>query len=55
LFKAYFKKLGVPNQMRKTYYHVLAHHVRKDDIDPEVVEKLDAIVEVAKQAKPAAE
>jgi hypothetical protein len=34
---------------------VLARFVRKEDIDPEVVEKLDVIVEVAKQAKPAVE
>jgi len=55
LFKAYFDKLGIPNQMRKTNYHVLARYVRKEDIDPEVIEKLDAIVEVAKRAKPAEE
>jgi hypothetical protein len=55
LFKAYFEKLGVPNQMRKTNYHVLARFVRRGDLDPEVVEKLDAIVGVAKRAKPVAE
>jgi hypothetical protein len=55
LFKAYFEKLGVPNQMRKTNYHVLARFVRRGDPDPEVVEKLDAIVGVAKRAKPVAE
>jgi hypothetical protein len=53
LFDNYFERLGVPNQMRKTNYHVLARFVRKEDIDPEVVEKLDAIVEVARRAKPA--
>lgn len=55
VFKAYFEKLGLPNQMRKTNYHVLARYVRKEDIDPEVVEKLDAIAEVAKRAKAAEE
>jgi len=55
LFENYFQKLGLPNQMRKSNYHVLARYVRKEDIDPEVVEKLDAIVEVAKRAKPAEE
>jgi hypothetical protein len=55
LFANYFKKLGLPNQMRKANYHVLAQFVPKDKIDPEIVEKLDAIVEVAKQAKPAEE
>jgi energy-coupling factor transporter ATP-binding protein EcfA2 len=55
LFDTYFEKLGMPNQMRKTNYHVLARFVRKEDMDPEVVEKLDAIVKVAMLAKPAAE
>jgi hypothetical protein len=52
LFENYFEKLGMPNQMRKTNYHVLAQYVRKEDIDPEVTEKLDAIVAVAKRATP---
>jgi len=55
LFENYFEKLGMPNQMRKTNYHVLARFVRREDLDPEVVEKLDAIVKVAMLAKPAAE
>jgi ABC-type taurine transport system ATPase subunit len=55
LFENYFEKLGLPNQMRKTNYHVLAQFVPADKIDPEVVEKLNAIVDVAKQAKPAEE
>jgi hypothetical protein len=38
--------------MRKTNYHVLTKYLKKEDIDPEVSEKLDAIVEVAQQAKP---
>jgi ABC-type lipoprotein export system ATPase subunit len=52
LFSEYFKKLGLSNQMRKTNYHVLAGLVPAHMIDPEVKEKLDAIVEVAKAAKP---
>jgi ABC-type uncharacterized transport system ATPase subunit len=52
LFEIYFEKLGLPNLMRKTNYHVLAEFVPKDKIDPEVTEKLDAIVEVAKHARP---
>jgi ABC-type taurine transport system ATPase subunit len=55
LFVRYFKKLDLPNLMNKSDYHVLAHLVPKDKIDPEIIEKLDAIVEVAKQAKPAEE
>ncbi|MCI0693948.1 AAA family ATPase [candidate division KSB1 bacterium] len=52
LFKKYFEKLGLPNLMRKTDYHVLARLVPKGKIDPEVIEKLDVIVAVAKKAKP---
>jgi len=52
LFEVYYQKLGLPNLMRKTNYHVLANFVPPELIDAEVIEKLDAIVEVAKQAKP---
>jgi hypothetical protein len=51
LFERFFQKLGLPNLLRKTDYHVLAHLVPKDKIDPEVITKLDGIVEVAKKAK----
>ncbi|MEA3312743.1 MAG: AAA family ATPase [candidate division WOR-3 bacterium] len=51
LFEEYFKKLNQPNQLRKTNYHILARLVPKEKIDPEIVEKLDAIVEVATQVK----
>jgi len=52
LFRKYFEKLALPNLMRKTDYHVLARLVPKEKIDPEIIEKLDAIVAVAKKAKP---
>ncbi len=52
LFENYYEKLGLPNLMRKTNFHVLAQYVPSDKIDIEVTEKLDAIVEVAKRAKP---
>jgi len=38
--------------LRKSDYHILARLVPKNDIDPEVIEKLDAIVSVARKAKP---
>jgi hypothetical protein len=53
LFDRYFEKLGLPNQMRKTNYHVLARLVMPEQIDAEVNEKLDAIVAVARQARAA--
>jgi hypothetical protein len=55
VFAVFFKAIGIPNLMPKTNYHVLARLVPKAGIDPEVVEMLDAIVEVAKQARPRGE
>jgi len=53
LFERFYKEVSLPpDLMRKTNYHVLAKYVQKDNIDPEITEKLDAIVEVAQQAKP---
>lgn len=54
LFDNYFTKLGLENLMRKSDYHALASLVPPTAIDPEVAEKLDAIVSVAKMARPAA-
>ncbi len=51
LFDKYFEKLKLPNLMRKTDYHNLAHFVTKDQIAPEVVEKLDVIVAVAERVQ----
>ena len=55
LFANYFDKLDLPNQMRKTNFHVLASLVAAADIDPEVKDKLDAIAEVAEQSRPVTE
>jgi len=52
LFSAYFQKLGLPNLVNKKSFYELADHVPKDEIDPEVREKLDAIVRAAKAARP---
>jgi hypothetical protein len=38
--------------MQKTDYHELAHLVPRDQIDPEIREKLDRILDVASRAKP---
>lgn len=51
LFDTYFEKLNLPNLLRKSDYHELARLVPKEKIDPEIIEKLDAIVEVAKRTK----
>ena len=55
VFERYFRKLDLPNLMRKTDYHLLAGLVPREQIDGEVVEKLDAIVHVAAQARPRTE
>jgi len=52
LFAAFFKKLGLPNLMRKNDYHVLARYLSMKEIDPEVSEVLDLIAQVANQARP---
>jgi len=52
LFDKYFEQLGLPNLMRKTDYYALARLTPKELIDPEVIEKLDAIVEGSRQARP---
>lgn len=53
-FESFFRKLGLPNLMRKTDYHVLADYVLADELDPEVGTVLDLIANVAGQATPLA-
>lgn len=50
VFRLFFKKLDLPLTFRKSDYHTLAGLVPKDDIDPEITEKLDAIARVAEGA-----
>lgn len=52
LFQEYFRRLDLPNLMDKSDYHVLASLLDKDEVDREVVQKLDAIAEVAACARP---
>ena len=47
IFRAYFDKLGLPNVMNKRDFYELASFVPEDEIDNEVVEKLDAIANAA--------
>ncbi len=53
LFKSFYKKLGLPNLMKKSGYHVLARYVPKESLDKEINQVLDQIMETAKKAKPA--
>lgn len=52
VFEDFFRRMELPNLMRKTDYHVLASHVPREQIDDEVSEVLDAIAEVAGWARP---
>lgn len=52
LFQNYFKRLGIPNLMAKKNFYELASLVPLNLIDPEVRQKLSAIVAVANQAEP---
>jgi hypothetical protein len=52
VFRKFFSKMGLPEAtMRKTDYHMLAPFLTKEAIPSEVVEKLDAIAEVAQRAR----
>jgi hypothetical protein len=52
LFATFFQRLELPNLLLKTNYHVLAKYVRPEQIDHEVIEKLDSILQVATSARP---
>jgi energy-coupling factor transporter ATP-binding protein EcfA2 len=54
LFRAFFEKLKLPLTFRKSDYHILARLLPTERIDPEVSEKLDAIVAVARRSRPRA-
>ena len=52
LFQTFFGKLELPNVMNKRDFYELAEHVPVNEIDPEVIEKLDAIARVAASSQP---
>jgi hypothetical protein len=52
LFESFFDRLSLPNLMRKSDYHVLAQLVPEHLVDPEVVDKLEQIVQIAEAAVP---
>lgn len=51
VFAKFSEKLSLPLVLRKSEYYKLAQFVPVDKIDKEIVEKLDAIVNVASKAK----
>jgi AAA domain, putative AbiEii toxin, Type IV TA system/AAA ATPase domain len=54
LFKLFYERLGTPQRTFKRDYHGLADAIPVNEIAPEVKTMLDAILEVANNAKPAA-
>ena len=52
VFKKFYEKLGLPNLMRKTNYHILAKYVPVASLDSEISEKLDVILAVSNRAHP---
>ncbi len=50
LFARFYNELELPNLMLKTNFHILAEHMPLELINPEITEKLDAIVKTAQQA-----
>ena len=52
LFRTYFGRLGLPNLMNKKDFYELANYVPDEEIDAEIIAKLDAIAGVAENAKP---
>jgi ABC-type arginine transport system ATPase subunit len=48
VFSRFYKRLNSPALIRKTDYHRLAEFLKVEDIDPEIREKLDAIVDAAR-------
>jgi ABC-type lipoprotein export system ATPase subunit len=51
VFDRYFRKLGLPNLMRKSDYYVLARLVPRDQLASEISEKLNAVVQIAGSAQ----
>ena len=52
VFEDYYQRRKLPNLMQKRDYHLLARLMTPDEIPSEVVEKLDAILSVARAARP---
>lgn len=51
---AFCRRLGLGIEIRKPDYHLLVRHIPEDLVDPEVIQVLDAIHEVAQRARPGA-
>lgn len=52
IFRAFSEKMGIPLDLRKSQLHELVSYLRPEDVPKEVTEMLDAIMAVARKAKP---
>ncbi|MEN9677708.1 MAG: hypothetical protein RIS76_3604, partial [Verrucomicrobiota bacterium] len=52
LFRLYYERLGVPQQLFKRDYHGLADSIPREEIAPEVVDVLDSLLKAAEQSRP---
>jgi ABC-type taurine transport system ATPase subunit len=52
LFKLFFERLGTPQRIYKRDYHGLADTLPLDEVDPEMIEVLEAIVSTSAEARP---
>src|SRR5947209_12251147 len=53
LFENFYRRVGLPNLMRKTDYHRLPHFVPAEQIDPEGAQVLDSVLGAPRGASPA--
>ncbi len=52
IFRKYYTEIREPLLFRKADYHRLVQFIPPDEVAPEVVEKLDRILEVSRRARP---
>ena len=52
VFEAFYARMGRPNAMLKSDYHILIDYIQPDEVAPEVIAVLDAICDVANSARP---
>src|SRR5271165_1508037 len=52
IFRKYYTQTKEPLRFRKADYHRLVQFIRPNEVDREVVEKLDDILKVSRRARP---
>lgn len=52
LFRLFYERLGIPQQIFKRDYHGLADAIPLTEISPEISQILDSLLDVTKKARP---